>query len=111
MIRGPPRATRTDTRLPYTTLFRAEHAAAGEVARDGVLEMPPFDGGIIAEEMVRRGLDPVEVDVVEPLAERLHALADLVGGQTVQGAAHDPARSVARPSSAVCRLRSPIASR
>src|SRR3546814_15289161 len=25
MIRRPPRSTRTDTRFPYTTLFRSEH--------------------------------------------------------------------------------------
>src|SRR3546814_20118609 len=25
MIRGPPRSTRTDTRFPYTTLFRSRH--------------------------------------------------------------------------------------
>src|SRR3546814_10890095 len=33
MIRGPPRSTRTDTRFPYTTLFRsAECARCGAVA-------------------------------------------------------------------------------
>src|SRR3546814_4781814 len=32
MIRGPPRSTRTDTRVPYTTLFRStpEEAATEE---------------------------------------------------------------------------------
>src|SRR3546814_1383459 len=29
MIRRPPRATRTDTLFPYTTLFRSEHPVAG----------------------------------------------------------------------------------
>src|SRR3546814_10793875 len=28
MIRRPPRSTRTDTRFPYTTLFRSDFAAA-----------------------------------------------------------------------------------
>src|SRR3546814_6464075 len=28
MIRRPPRSTRTDTRFPYTTLFRSGHAGA-----------------------------------------------------------------------------------
>src|SRR3546814_10451816 len=28
MIRRPPRSTRTDTLLPYTTLFRSDHTAA-----------------------------------------------------------------------------------
>src|SRR3546814_2425336 len=37
MIRRPPRATRTDTRFPYTTLFRSNVLAeqdAGRVAQD-----------------------------------------------------------------------------
>src|SRR3546814_8770106 len=29
MIRRPPRSTRTDTRFPYTTLFRSEPSAPG----------------------------------------------------------------------------------
>src|SRR3546814_5658558 len=37
MIRRPPRSTRTDTLLPYTTLFRsdAERGAAGRAGRVG----------------------------------------------------------------------------
>src|SRR3546814_17670863 len=31
MIRRPPRSTRTDTRLPYTTLFRSRDGRAGEI--------------------------------------------------------------------------------
>src|SRR3546814_10782970 len=34
MIRRPPRSTRTDTRFPYTTLFRSqEHLKAGTLTR------------------------------------------------------------------------------
>src|SRR3546814_4643684 len=33
MIRRPPRATRTDTLLPYTTLFRSRAARESESAR------------------------------------------------------------------------------
>src|SRR3546814_9593421 len=32
MIRRPPRSTRTDTLFPYTTLFRALHEAALDLA-------------------------------------------------------------------------------
>src|SRR3546814_17006391 len=32
MIRRPPRSTRTDTLLPYTTLFRSKHTACGGFA-------------------------------------------------------------------------------
>src|SRR3546814_11219884 len=42
MIRRPPRSTRTDTRFPYTTLFRSSYiegklrkAAGGELDDDG----------------------------------------------------------------------------
>src|SRR3546814_9480598 len=38
MIRRPPRATRTDTLLPYTTLFRSE-GAAHAVDRSAVLAL------------------------------------------------------------------------
>src|SRR3546814_7569351 len=33
MIRRPPRSTRTDTRFPYTTLFRSHVAEAGGAAK------------------------------------------------------------------------------
>src|SRR3546814_12330944 len=39
MIRRPPRATRTDTCFPYTTLFRSVQAAALVVADDDILEI------------------------------------------------------------------------
>src|SRR3546814_9535015 len=35
MIRRPPRATRTDTLFPYTTLFRSEHGLVGQEADRG----------------------------------------------------------------------------
>src|SRR3546814_12129153 len=37
MIRRPPRATRTDTLFPYTTLFRSYTVTAGTVWDDGGL--------------------------------------------------------------------------
>src|SRR3546814_8063344 len=33
MIRRPPRSTRTDTRLPYTTLFRSDPGVVGAYVR------------------------------------------------------------------------------
>src|SRR3546814_7703541 len=36
MIRRPPRSTRTDTRFPYTTLFRSVRIAYAEPRRLGV---------------------------------------------------------------------------
>src|SRR3546814_6854085 len=45
MYRVPPRATRTDTLLPYTTLFRssARAAAAGRTARISLRVNPDVD--------------------------------------------------------------------
>src|SRR3546814_4854073 len=38
MIRRPPRSTRTDTLLPYTTLFKQDHAFGGatRTSRNGL---------------------------------------------------------------------------
>src|SRR3546814_14048354 len=41
MIRRPPRSPRTDTRVPYTTLFRSGHA---EIADDAALDQRLHDG-------------------------------------------------------------------
>src|SRR3546814_2092983 len=42
MIRRPPRSTRTDTRFPYTTLFRSAHRrAAGRCDVDAVVVLAP----------------------------------------------------------------------
>ena len=43
-----------------------EHGLAGEVLRDGVLEAAPLDVRVVAQEMLGRGLDAAQVDVVEP---------------------------------------------
>src|SRR3546814_6067828 len=53
MIRGPPRSTRTDTRFPYTSLFRSETLpdravdTAFLVQRDQPAEIP-HEGGPLA---------------------------------------------------------------
>src|SRR3546814_8598350 len=38
MIRRPPRSTRTDTRFPYTTLFRSEVQDSGYPSRGGDIQ-------------------------------------------------------------------------
>jgi hypothetical protein len=48
-----------------------QHALAGQVGRQRVAEAAPLHGRIVTEEMVRRGPDALEVDVVEPLAQRI----------------------------------------
>src|SRR5204862_4695343 len=46
-----------------------QNSSAGKVFRQREGKRAPFRGGIIAEEMVGRGLDAVEVEIVEPAAE------------------------------------------
>src|SRR3546814_6220812 len=46
MIRRPPRATRTDTLFPYTTLFRSAFGHRPLRARRVSRAPPPGDGGV-----------------------------------------------------------------
>src|SRR5205085_1225088 len=46
-----------------------EHRLAGQVGRNGVREVLPFDVWIVAEKMVGRRLHAAEIDVVKPTAE------------------------------------------
>src|SRR3546814_16899896 len=41
MIRRPPRSTRTDTLVPYTTLVRSADGFAGDLARIAEAKAPP----------------------------------------------------------------------
>src|SRR3546814_5431766 len=68
MIRRPPRATRTDTLFPYTTLFRSE------VERHAIAHDPL----ILGEGIERPVLEPLEQRrIVEAHAER-RAVEELV---------------------------------
>src|SRR3546814_15836146 len=52
MIRRPPRSTRTDTRFPYTTLFRSQVAVVGERASglgNLVLRQHQLERGVVAD--------------------------------------------------------------
>src|SRR3546814_8407166 len=89
MIRRPPRSTRTDTRSPYTTLFRSQHAG---IAQGGC-------GAGCARERIererhrfRRGLAQVDRaahdgDHVERIVAQFDLL--LVGGLLVDEAKRD----------------------
>src|SRR3546814_9181958 len=60
MIRRPPRSTRTDTLLPYTTLFRSARVTLADVERAG--------GEEVAAMITERGGDAtfVPCDVTSP---------------------------------------------
>src|SRR3546814_3664567 len=66
MIRRPPRSTRTDTLLPYTTLFRSierelavsTRLADGDLGRalgTGELDQHRVTAGVVEEGLLRRG--------------------------------------------------------
>src|SRR3546814_19441706 len=81
MIRLPPRATRTDTPFPYTTLFRSPLAGVG------VLELVDQRHGVLraqlAGERVRaRAVDRIG-DAVDQVVVGLHALL-LLGARDTQ---------------------------
>src|SRR3546814_2530964 len=40
MIRRPPRSTRTDTRVPYTTLFRSRRSRSAATGLSGMIVRP-----------------------------------------------------------------------
>ena len=48
-----------------------ENGLSAEVLRNGVGEFLPFHAGIVAEEVIRRGLHAAEVEIVEPLSQLL----------------------------------------
>ena len=48
-----------------------EHGLAGEVRRHGIGEATELGARIVAEEMVGRGLDAAQIDIVEPGSQRL----------------------------------------
>src|SRR3546814_19918309 len=73
MIRRPPRSTRTDTRFPYTTLFRS--LAGGDRAEAHAVGVARNDDAIAAGHVHRAGMDGAAL------------LADLVGGNIDIGGA------------------------
>src|SRR3546814_19758246 len=89
MIRRPPRSTRTDTRFPYTTLFRSEillrtGRIASNTARDSRLEkavmgelgMQCFMCGRALTRRGNAGVDKYTVEHLWPIS---------FGGETIEG--------------------------
>src|SRR3546814_10101329 len=88
----PPRSTRTDTRFPYTTLFRSESAAAH--LRSELLD----DHDVaVAREAGAPALQVVAIDEVaaRPVEQDIVGYADRVGGAIVRQAIHRLARDLA----------------
>src|SRR3546814_17407637 len=82
MIRRPPGSTRTDTRFPYTTLFRSDLAAGvSRQRRDHVDAARGLEGG---DPLARPGDDVVRVDRHARFGhdDRLHRLAPFFVGRS-----------------------------
>src|SRR3546814_4485980 len=79
MRRRPPRTTRNDSLLPYTTLFRSEH-----LALLGILGSPA-QGVLPKPDRFDRNKDPLGIEAVEYIFEAPALLADqiLVGHKQV----------------------------
>jgi hypothetical protein len=69
-----------------------EHGLAPEIGRDRALEAAPFQRGVVPQEMVRRRLHAVQIEVMEPLPERRHARRDLVPGERAPRRLRAPAQ-------------------
>src|SRR3546814_1054009 len=65
MIRRPPRSTRTDTRFPYTTLFRSRAHAPVHVADHGAVggqvDLPDAQVDDADADVLRADVDVVEL--------------------------------------------------
>src|SRR3546814_13558677 len=92
MIRRPPRSTRTDTLLPYTTLFRSLAAAVGAAEQPG---FPPQRdaaqgalGGVVGE---------ADAAVLEEPGEGGPAPLHIADGLGDVVAARQPGAGVAHP--------------
>src|SRR3546814_18904184 len=86
MRRRPPRSTRTDTRFPYTTLFRSEGSVSHGFERLGLVEYPPAAGDEdkVLEAAIEAGADDVESDAdghaIWVAVENLHEVARALEG-------------------------------
>src|SRR3546814_17380223 len=104
MIRLPPRSTRTDTRFPYTTLFRSAQSFApyGEAVAPEI--EVSFDIGTDSWKIAKRFLKGPQVEVTGPQGRaqgeedenRLQALQGFVKDSSQRGDQATYGRSEAR---------------
>src|SRR3546814_11075765 len=83
MIRRPPRSTRTDTLVPYTTLIRSPIAQMAELQKrlyPGDQWHPQFDDALDYARRIR--------DKYEPLGYTFEAVGHGLGGSEAQLVAH-----------------------
>src|SRR3546814_2977282 len=93
MIRRPPRSTRTDTRFPYTTLFRSAKGMGrvslhilkigADIAAMGKGEVGDLPGiARVSHDLLIAGHRRVEADLANRLANRAEAASEPHGAVT-----------------------------
>src|SRR3546814_1528101 len=82
MIRRPPRSTRTDTLLPYTTLFRARSARIPCPEAGSSVSITVLKPGLLScfQDLGRMGHQHLGVPVGGAMDSRVHRLANLLVG-------------------------------
>src|SRR3546814_17697663 len=103
MLRRPPRSTRTDTLLPYTTLYRSGHALH---ETDSVLTRLPGDARLDPNDATRLLRERFEPAATLDVAAARSAPGVLAAHQIAGGATYDGLVALATLSSGL-----PLASR
>src|SRR3546814_8722942 len=110
MRRRPPRSTRTDTRFPYTTLFRSEGSVSHGFERLGLVEYPPAAGDEdkVLEAAIEAGADDVESDAdghaIWVAVENLHEVARALEGVLGEADRKSTRLNSSTNAHLVCRL-------
>src|SRR3546814_15369256 len=93
MIRRPPRATRTDTLFPYTTLFRS----LGEWAA-GRMGLTPEETDAYAKAVVQADFEEAgDEDVIRKLAGDLTAANVEIGEAEIRAMLNEKSAAARRP--------------
>src|SRR3546814_12776876 len=79
MIRRPPRSTRTDTLVPYTTLFRSTRVDESCLVAIGRAEDDPGSGDALVHGRLGNSEDPSDLFRGLPLDEQVETGALLFG--------------------------------
>src|SRR3546814_1204321 len=82
MIRRPPRSTRTDTRFPYTTLFRSEPTIIEYLqdppTRERLIELAAAAGLSVRDALRRKGTPYAELGLDDRSEEHTSELQSLM---------------------------------
>src|SRR3546814_14602325 len=96
MIRRPPRSTRTDTLLPYTTLFRSDAKKPAAQALPGFKEVQP---------VVFCGMFPTDANDFEKLRESIQKLRLNDASFSFEMESRSEERRVGKECVSTCRSR------